>query len=269
MDNNNQDNNPESNTPQSFQSQTDIPQQELTENSDQTMTETATNQRSYKKPLFLGVVILVIIAIGATGYIIYQNFQPEEAQPKLTQSTPTIPGKSCELNILDGNETVKFYESGNKYLLINTMSDPSTNNTITFNILFTGTHYYFFWTIPVDFDQYMETTASVYTVEEARQMSLDKSFQLDEVRKNPESCKDEDIEGDMFLPPQDIEFITVTEMTNDLAEATRENMNRFCQVCLEEFDTRSEQINCFGLGNMFTQYPDEVVEQAFDEYCLE
>lgn len=247
-----------------------------------------------KTPVFTIIFILFLLILGIVGYFGYQNYllknQIGVIQPSLVPSIKpivpfnhpsitsgentnqatspaTVSGRFCEMTLKDGRGTILYYENGSKYMLVHTTQIPNAEKTNTFNILYTGTHYYM-WTSPLVLDPNVKSNASVYTNEEAHRLSLDESFQLKEIQQHPEQCRVENIATEKFIPPTDITFTTVQQMSDQMQQTSIENIVKLCKICLEQYKSKQEQLGCFSIGNIFTQYPDNIVETVFDKYCL-
>ena len=99
-------------------------------------------------------------------------------------------------------------------------------------------------------------------------MLMDNSYQLQEVQKNPQYCNNQQVDTQIFTPPDNLEFMTTKQMTDEQVAASMDTMTQLCEICLEKYSTRREQLECFSISNIVGQYPKEFVESTFYEYCI-
>jgi hypothetical protein len=258
----------------------------------ETLTPIVTTQKKTFPFIIINLIILVLLLIGLLGYFNYRNYlktkQIKVSQSIAIPSIKLIPpfttvsiadnnsnstsqaasvGKSCVLVLLNGGGTITYYDDGNKYLLAETLQNPTNKSNYTYYTLYTGTHYYM-WTDPLVTNENTGSIASVYTSEEAKNLSLADSAQLREVQQNPEKCNSWQVDSQKFVPPTNITFTTTQQMMDKMQQMSEKNASKMCQVCLTQYKTTKEQIDCFSVGFVFTQSPRDVVEKAFNKYCL-
>lgn len=249
---------------------------------------------------FFLLSILVMVVIGYYGfryynYVIDENSQssakqqelpePASENEQLIESDPEskpdpaplepVPhdpdirlGTYCMLGLYP-NQQIEFYGSDDKYLLIDSWNVNDGEEKEISYTLFDGKNYYF-WNegISSPYFDYSDS-AMTYTIEEAKDDGLDYSYQLKEVEKHPESCSDKEFDFYLLTPPTNIEFNTTQMLTDQYIEESEKSVERLCTVCLEEFSSKEDQLECFKISNIFFQQPDDVVEENFDHYCLD
>lgn len=221
----------------------------------------------------ISIAVLLLTVFLTIGYFGYKN-TPTKPQKDIPQETTiakkseqdsvfaTNTGKFCELTSQYGGGTTLYYTDGNKYFLSSALNYKTAKMQTTLNILFTGTNYYM-WTDPAS----EALAATTYSAEEAHNSSLDDSVQLREVIDHPEKCTTWKVDPQKFTPPTNISFTNTQQMMDQMKQLSEENAKKVCKLCIEQFKTKKEQIDCFSTGAVFSQTPRDVIEKEFETYC--